>query len=115
MKLIECNRNQRTMWNVVCREANLYIGGLENTMQDYEENEKEYKDAKAELLDFESVRSYVASEVYHSPEWRKMDNTHFITKEWLDRRIHNLTRKILKETLELLGMSTEGLPEAKKD
>ena len=110
MKRIECNMNQRRMWDAICREANTYIGGLENTLMDYERNTKEYKEAKAELLSFEDVRAYVASEVYNSPEWKYSENTHFITKKWLDARIHNLTRKALKDTLEYLGLSTEGIP-----
>jgi hypothetical protein len=115
MKRIECNANQRLMWDVVCREANYFIGGLENTLYDYSEKDKEYKAAKAILLNFEDVRVYVSSEVYMSPEWKNMEHTHFITKKWLDTRIFNLTRKALKDTLENLCMSTNGLPERIKD
>ena len=98
------------MWNVVCREANLYIGGLENTLNDFGIATKEYKEAKADLLDFEGTRKYVAAQVYTSPEWKSLQNTHFITKAWLDTRIFNLTRKILKETREFLGMTIADIP-----
>ena len=110
MKRNDCNANQRLMWNVVCREANNYIGGLENTLMDYEPETEEYKQAKAELEDFDSVKEFVASEVLHSIEWEKMQNTHFITREWLDTRIFNLTRKILRGAREDLGMDTTNLP-----
>jgi hypothetical protein len=98
------------MWNVVCREANLYIGGLENTLNDFGTATKEYKEAKADLMDFEGTRKYVAEQVYTSPEWKSLQNTHFITKAWLDTRIFNLTRKILKETREFIGMTIADIP-----
>lgn len=115
MKRIECNMNQRRMWDVICREADTYIGGLENTLNDFTPRTKEYKKAKSELMDFEGIKTYVASEVYHSPEWKYLNNMHFVTKEWLDKRIHNLTRKILKETREFLGMSIDNLPSRMED
>lgn len=110
MKRSECNGNQRLMWDVVCREANTYIGGLENTLQDYGTETEEYKKAKAELQNFEEVRKYVAGMVYGSPEWKRLQNTHFITRDWLDTRIFNLTRVILKETSEYLSLDTKDLP-----
>lgn len=89
MKRSECNYNQRIMWSVVVREANLYIGGLENTLMDYDHRAKEYREAKAELMNFEEVRKFVEGQVYCSLEWKSLQSTHFVTRQFVDARIHN--------------------------
>lgn len=109
MKFAECNENQKRVWRMVQEETNNYIGGLENTMMDYEEGDEEYQKAKAELQNFEGIKKYIRSMVFGSREWRKIDNLHFVTTEWVEERIDRRVRKSLRETREYLGMDTTDL------
>lgn len=105
MTFAECNDNQKAMWRVVCREANMYIGGLENTTLDYPEDSDDYKNAINELKDTDGCIEYVMYEVFHSLEWERLSHLHFVTKEWVEERCRRLTKKILRESREELGIN----------
>lgn len=55
MKLAECNARQRKAYLNIYHAANWLIGGLENTLLDYEEDSAEYKSAKNRLADHDGL------------------------------------------------------------
>ena len=55
MKLAECNARQRKAYLNIYHAANWLIGGLENTLLDYEEDSDEYKSAKSRLADHDEL------------------------------------------------------------
>lgn len=109
MKYANCNENQKRIWRAVVEETNTYIGGLENTMMDFGEDEPEYQEAEAELKNYQAILNYVRGEVFGSTEWRKQENLHFVTKAWVEERIERRVKKSLRETREYLGMDTADL------
>lgn len=55
MKVSEMNARERKAFINIKHAANDLLGGLENTLMDYSENEDEYKNAKALLGDHDSL------------------------------------------------------------
>lgn len=46
MKLSEMNKHQKSMYDLMNEATSEFIGGNENTLQDYEDDTEEYKMAK---------------------------------------------------------------------
>ena len=109
MKYSDCNENQKRIWRMVVDETNAYIGGLENTLMDYEKEDDEYQKAEAELKDYNGILEYIRSMVFGSREWKHEENLHFVTKAWVEERIERRVKKSLRETREYLGMDTTDL------
>jgi hypothetical protein len=109
MKRSECNYIQKRVWDLVVEEMNCYVGGLENTCMDYEKQEKEYKEAIKDIMDYEGCVAYVRSQVFGSWLWREVSETHFVTREWTETRIRNFVRKGLRSKREYLGLDTSDL------
>lgn len=95
MKFTDCNEHQKAAWRLMNKCYNDYIGGLENTLLDYSEDEKEYQSAKRALADPEGLLETVYS--YTQEEATRMGfakHIRFAGEKWLKERI---ARKLLKE------------------
>lgn len=97
MKLSECNAKQRKAYLNIYHAANWIIGGLENTLLDYEEDSEEYKNAKERLSNHaglvEEIYDAAISEIYddgccifNDGAKRYLKDIRFCGKEWLLER-----------------------------
>ena len=55
MKVSEMNARQKKAFMNIKHAANWYLGGLENTMLDFDEGTEEYESAKATLADHDGL------------------------------------------------------------
>ena len=55
MKVSEMNARQKKAFMNIKHAAHWYLGGLENTMLDFDEGTEEYKSAKATLADHDGL------------------------------------------------------------
>lgn len=105
MKLSECNARQRKAWINIKNAANWELGGLENTLCDYAEDEQEYKEAKALLDNHEELVNYLyecaTTNIYtegsccfnKTATQKELRDINFCGKEWLMARCEARIRK----------------------
>ena len=102
MKLAECNTRQRKAYLNIYHAANWLIGGLENTLLDYEEDSAEYKSAKSrladhaglvdELYDMATHDVYDDGAAFYGAE-RFLKDIRFCGKAWLMERCEARIKK----------------------
>lgn len=106
MKYSEMNVREKKAYRNIVNASNWLLGGLENTLQDYDENSEEYKRAKATLADHDEL----VNEVYQmattaiygvgmvcfnkAAAQKELRDINFCGKEWLMERCE---RRITKE------------------
>ena len=106
MKVSEMNQRERKAFYNIKHAANDLLGGLENTMLDYEENEPEYISAKAllenhdrlvtELYEMATTAIYGEGYCCFNPAavQKELRDINFCGKEWLMERCE---KRITKE------------------
>lgn len=88
MKVSEMNINQRRVYTLCVEACNEYIGGWENARDDAEPDSEEWKQANYMLTqDHDTLVEWILSDVRSTPEWKKLENLHFVTIEWTKERI----------------------------
>lgn len=95
VKFNELNDNQKKVYTLIQEETDNYIGGYENQLDDTEEGTEEYNEAYNVLHNTsrEEKIDYIMGEVRCSSFWRKNENLHFVTLEWVKERIR---RRLIK-------------------
>lgn len=105
MKLSECNGRQRKVYLNVYHAANWIIGGLENTLEDFDKESEEYKNAEAQLNDHDELVKYIYSEaitnIYGDGVmcWGEnirsyLKDVRFCGKEWIMERVEKRVKKM---------------------
>lgn len=106
MKVSEMNAREKKAFFNIKYAANDLLGGLENTMMDYNEDEPQYKNAKAMLEDHEALvkalYDMATTEVFgdgyccfnKAVVQKELRDINFCGKEWLMERCE---RRITKE------------------
>ena len=105
MKYIEINYRQKKAFLNIYHAANWLIGGLENTLQDYDEDSEEYREAKAKLDDHkslvETIYDMATTDIYGpgscyfgTGATSYLRDIRFCGREWLMERCE---RRVLKE------------------
>ena len=89
MKLREMTSRQRKAFFAI-REATSNITAWENTLLDNPPESEEYKNAKAFLLDGESIRHEIYNEVINGIGEREI---RFLGKQWIMERIEKQMSK----------------------
>lgn len=105
MKLSECNARERKAFINIKNAANWELGGLENTLYDYAEDEQEYKEAKALLDDHDALVNYLykcaTTTIYtegsccfnKAATQKELRDINFCGKDWLMARCEARIRK----------------------
>ncbi len=102
MKYNEMNERQKKVFRNVLGAANDYIGGLENTLEDYGKDTEEYKDAKATLenhaglvsvIYYESINNVYDYQLGFAPASALRD-IRFCGKEFIMERVEARVRKM---------------------
>lgn len=104
MKLAECNAKQRKAFLNIYHAANWIIGGLENTLLDYEEDSEEYKAAYDRLHDHEGLVNEIYEAAindyyddgcacYNDTAKRYLKDIRFCGKDWLMERCEARVKK----------------------
>ena len=102
MKFNEMNAREKKAFLNIKHAANDLLGGLENTLQDYAEDEDEYKNAKAQLEDHKGL----VEQLYHMATTaiyddgyccfnpatvkKELRDINFCGKEWLMERCERM-------------------------
>lgn len=106
MKVADMNAREKKAFFNIKHAANDLLGGLENTLYDYREDEEEYKNAKAALADHEGLvnRLYrMATTAIYGDGFccfndqvvrKELRDINFCGKEWLMERCE---KRITKE------------------
>lgn len=87
MKLYQLNQNEATTIKLINRHYNWYIGGLENTISDSEENSEEYIDAKNELSNPVRMVEIIYNEILSTEGATYLKQIRFCGAEWIKERI----------------------------
>lgn len=94
MKLNELDQNQATAIKLINRHYNWYVGGLENTISDSEENSEDYIDAKNELSNPAKMVEIIYGEILSTEGAMYSKQIRFCGTEWIKERI---ARKLKKD------------------
>ena len=104
MKYSEMNYRQKKAYANIYHALNWLLGGLENTLQDYDEESEEYREAKAQLddhaglvetvYDMASTDIYGPGSCYFGAGARSfLRDIRFCGREWLMERCERWIRK----------------------
>lgn len=93
MKLSQLNQNEATAIKLINYHYNSYVGGLENTMLDNEENSKEYIDAKNELSNPARMVEIIYNEILSTEGATYSKQIRFCGAEWIKERIARHLKK----------------------
>lgn len=86
--------HERVAYKLMKREYNDYIGGLENTLLDYDPDEGEYIAAKSDLADGEALLETVYNFTMHEAEYLKFaKHIKFAGTEFIKNEIRKLLIK----------------------
>ncbi len=95
MKISEMNSNQKRVFMMVVDACNEFIGGWENTMMDYPEDDEEYKNAQEILgAGHDTLVNWILSDIRHSTEWQRLEHLHFVSLEWTKERVDRRLKKM---------------------
>ena len=105
MKLSECNARQRKVYLNVYHAANWIIGGLENTLEDFEKESEEYKSAEAQLNDHQGLVDNIYNEAisniygdgymqFGGDIKKYLKDVRFCGKAWIMERVEARLRKM---------------------
>lgn len=95
MKFADCNEHQKAAWKLMREIYNDILGGLENTLLDYSEDEEEYQRAKRALADGEGLLVTVYYDTQReATRLGFAKHLRFAGEKWLKERI---ARKLLKD------------------
>lgn len=88
MKFKECNKHEQLAWKLMIEQYNMYIGGLENILEDYNENDKEYQEAKETLSNHDLLKQFIYDEtIAIAEQMRFAKSIKFAGKDFLMERI----------------------------
>ena len=85
------NEHQAKAWRIIKKEAGDIVGGLENQMMDYCEEEDEYKEAEEALADRDALIDCIYGAVMWSRNSDK--NLRFAGREWIENKIEELLKE----------------------
>ncbi len=89
------NSNQKRVYQMVVDACNEFIGGWENTMDDYPEGTEEYAEAQRMLgTDHETMVNWMLNDIRNSREWQRLEHLHFVSLEWTKERIDKRLKKM---------------------
>lgn len=105
MKYADCNERQKKAYRNIAYAADWIIGGLENTLLDYDEDREEYKLAKATLADHSGlvaeIYSAATTDIYTgggvffgAAAESCLKDIRFCGKEWLMERCEKRVTKL---------------------
>ena len=100
MKYSEMNDREKKAFRNIMYAARNFIGGLENTMMDYNEEDPEYQEAERTLKDHEGLvneiyhlatnNAYDEGVEYFGPNATRMiKDIRFCGRDWLMERVNN--------------------------
>lgn len=94
MKLSQLNQNEATAIKLVRDHYNDFVGGLENTLLDYEKDSEEYIDAKNALSNPARMVEIIYDEILSTEGATYSKQIRFCGAEWIKERI---ARKLKKD------------------
>lgn len=88
MKLSQMNAHQKEAYTLIMATMSEYIGGYENTLMDYPEDDEEYKTAKAFLSQsHEDLIEIIYNDVMASSDSGMRKHLRFAGTEFIKERI----------------------------
>ena len=104
MKFAECNARQQKAYRNILYASRWLLGGLENTLEDYEEGSEEYESAKAQLADHDGLVNELyrmaTTELYNDGSCcfnagaeRYLRDVRFTGRDWLMERCEARIKK----------------------
>lgn len=88
MKLSEMNAHQREAYRWIMASMSEFIGGYENTMMDYPEDDEEYQTAKAFLSrPHDELIEFIYNDVMAGADKGMARHLRFAGTEWIKERI----------------------------
>lgn len=88
MKISEMNAHQKEAYRWISESMSEYIGGYENTLQDYEEEDEEYKEAEEFLnLPHDELVEIIYNDVMAGADKGTAKHLRFAGAEWIKERI----------------------------
>lgn len=94
MKFKEMDKRQQTATLRVWETCGFIVGGLENTLMDYEPDTEEYKEAEATLKDHSVLTDMVYTEVMWDTEKSILKHIKFCGKDFIMERIDKRLKKL---------------------
>lgn len=92
VRFAKMNQHEKVINQLVRQCVSEWIGGLENTMQDYTEDTEEYQNAKA-MLNHDDLFNMFYSDIMAETKRNAKSHLRFAGKKFIEERIENALEK----------------------